>query len=153
MATTQSIHYQERRDLSDVLFETKDDVGKLVLRLTLGILMLVHGVNKLIYGTEQVEQIVTAVGLPAFFSFGVIIGEVIAPLMLILGYKVRIGGALIAFDMLAAVLLVHAADLTKVNASGGWMLELNGLYLFGALAVIFLGSGYYGITHGKGSLD
>lgn len=153
MATTQPIHYQESRDLSDVIFERKDDIGKLLVRLAVGILMLVHGVNKLLYGTEQVEQLVTSVGLPAFFSFGVIIGEVIAPLMLIFGYKVRIGAALIAFDMFIAVLLAHAGDLTKVNATGGWMLEINALYFFGALAVIFLGSGHMGITRGEGPLD
>ena len=158
MATTQplqdnTIVYQERRDVSDVAYETRDDIGKFLLRFTLGSLMLVHGVNKLLYGTEQVEGILTSVGLPAFFSFGVILGEVIGPLMLILGYKVRIGAALMAFDMLIAVLLVHSADLAKVNEAGGWMLELNALYFLGAVAVLFLGSGRYGITHGKGPLD
>lgn len=160
MATTQPIHQTrspypviERRDLSDAFFDTKEDVGKFLLRLTLGALMLIHGVNKLLYGTEQVEGILTAVGLPAFFSFGVILGEVLGPLMIILGYKVRIGAALMAFDMLMAVLLVHSADFTKLNASGGWMLELNALYFLGALAVILLGSGRYGITRGAGPLD
>jgi len=152
--TTQSIRtYPERREVSDLAFERKDDIGKLLLRLTLGGLMLIHGVNKLLYGTEQIEQIVTSVGLPAFFSFGVILGEVLAPMMLILGYKVRIGATLMAFDMIMAVLLVHSADINKVNETGGWMLELNALYLLGSIAVLLLGSGRYGITHGKGPLD
>ena len=159
MATTQPIrndssaYSRDHLDVSDFVFSNKDDIGKLLLRLVIGGLMLIHGVNKLLYGTEQVEGILVSVGLPAFFSFGVILGEVIGPLMLILGYKVRIGAALIAFDMLMAVLLVHSSDFTKLNEGGGWMLELNALYLLGALVVVLLGSGRFGITHGKGSLD
>lgn len=159
MATTQTIHENrnvyrtERADISDTAFERKDDIGKLLLRVTIGGLMLIHGFNKLIMGTDQIEGIVTSIGLPAFFSFGVILGEVIGPLMVIMGYKVRIGAALIAFDMLIAVLLVHSSDFLKVNEMGGWMLELNALYFLGAVAILLLGSGRFGITHGKGSLD
>lgn len=158
MATTQfypdeTAITREKRDISDLAFDTKEDLGKLLLRLTIGVLMLLHGINKLLYGTEQVEGILVSVGLPAFFSFGVILGEVIAPLMLIVGYKVRIGAVLIAFDMLMAVLLVHSAQLLELNEGGGWMLELNAFYFLGAIAILLLGSGRYGITHGAGPLD
>lgn len=154
MATTQPIYATtEGRDISDTVFERKDDIGKLLLRLSIGGLMLIHGINKLVTGTDQIEGLVTSIGLPAFFSFGVILGEIIGPLMVILGFKVRIGAALIAFDMLMAVLLVHSSDFLKVNEMGGWMLELNALYLLGALTVLFLGSGRIGITHGEGPLD
>lgn len=148
-----TVYRTERADLSDTLFERKDDLGKLLLRLSVGGLMLIHGINKLVMGTDQIEGLVTSIGLPAFFSFGVILGEIIGPLMVIMGFKSRIGAALIAFDMLMAVLLVHSSDLLKMNEMGGWMLELNALYLLGALTVLFLGSGRIGITHGVGALD
>jgi putative oxidoreductase len=158
MATTR-LYSQEtsvvhpRRDLNDVFFETRDDVGKLLLRFTVGVLMLFHGIDKLLYGTGQVQDVLVSVGLPAYFSFGVILGEVIGPLMVILGYKARIGAALIAFDMLMAVLLVHSAQVLSLNEGGGWMLELNALYFIGAVAIAIMGSGRYGITHGHGPLD
>lgn len=152
MATTQT-YEQKHHDVSDLILLNKDDVGKFLIRLTIGALMLFHGVNKLIFGTGQIEGMLTSVGLPAFFSFGVFLGEVLGPLMLILGYKVRIGAALIAFDMLMAVLLVHSAQLLQINEGGGWMLELNAFYLLGSVVVLFLGSGRFGITHGDGPLD
>ncbi|MGE0559869.1 MAG: DoxX family membrane protein, partial [Burkholderiales bacterium] len=55
-----------------------DDIGKLVLRLTLGILMLLHGIAKLRFGVRGSEGMVVSHGLPAFFAYGVFDGEVIA---------------------------------------------------------------------------
>lgn len=140
-------------DITDAIQYAKNDIGRMLIRLTIGGLMLVHGLNKLINGTDMVDQVLVNVGLPVFFSFGVIIAEVVAPVMLILGYKVRLAGFLIAFDMFMATLLVHAGDLFKVSEMGGWMIELNALYFFGGIAIMFLGSGHFALTRGKGMLD
>jgi putative oxidoreductase len=140
-------------DITNAIVHRKDDVGRFVLRLSIGGPMLFHGMNKLFYGVEEVSEILVSVGAPAFFSFGVFLGEVLGPIMLILGYKTRVGAFLIAVDMLIAVLLVHTSQLTQVNEQGGWMIELNALYLLGAIAVLFLGSGRYAITKGRGALD
>lgn len=164
MATTNPIHndlYKNNRDLkerddfdiTDAIMYRKDDVGRFLLRLSIGGLMLIHGVNKLVYGNQGVEQILSSAGIPPFFSFGVFLGEVVGPVMVILGWKSRIGAFLIAINMLIAVLLVHAAQLTQVNEMGGWMVELNFLYLLGAIAIIFLGSGKYAVTKGRGVFD
>lgn len=140
-------------DLTDMIFLRKNDIGRLLLRLAIGGLMLIHGLNKLLYGNESVNNILMSVGIPELFSFGVFIGEVIGPIMLIVGYKVRVGAAFVALNMLVAILLVHASQLAQVNELGGWMIELNALYLLGALTIIFLGSGRYAITKGRGALD
>jgi putative oxidoreductase len=71
----------------------------------------------------------------------VFLGEVVAPLMVILGVYTRIGGLLMAGNMVFAIVLVHTGELFMLTQHGGWALELQGLYLFGALAILFLGSG------------
>jgi putative oxidoreductase len=93
------------------------------------------------------------VGLPVFFSFGVLIGEVVGPIMILLGYKVRLGAFLVAFNMFMAILLVHASDIFAVSGMGGWMIELNALYFLGALSIMFLGSGRFSLSKGAGALD
>lgn len=117
------------------------DLGKLILRLTLGGLLLFHGISKLLNGVGYIEGMLTAHGIPAFFAYGVFIGELLAPLMVVLGYQTRIGALLIVFNMLVAIALVHTHELMELGGNGGWALELQGLFLFGALALVFLGSG------------
>jgi putative oxidoreductase len=84
---------------------------------------------------------VVAHGLPAALAYGVYVGEVLAPLMLILGFYARIGGVLIAINMLVALFLVHRADLFALGPQGGWAIELQVLMLASAIAVALLGPG------------
>ncbi|SDW77676.1 DoxX family protein [Marinobacter mobilis] len=119
------------------------DLGKLIIRLTLGGLMLFHGISKLINGIGFIEGQLASHGIPAFFAYGVYIGEVIAPLMVLLGYQTRIGAIIIVFNMLVAIALVHSHQLLTLGGNGGWALELQGFFLFIALALVFLGPGKY----------
>jgi putative oxidoreductase len=118
-----------------------NDTGKLILRLTLGILILLHGVSKIRHGIGPIEGMVTAMGMPAFFAYGAYVGEVLGPLLLIVGFYARIGAALIAVNMLFAFALAHAAQLTSLNEQGGWALELQGMFLFTAIALVLMGPG------------
>ncbi len=140
-------------DITDALRYQKIDFGTLTLRLSIGVLMLIHGLNKFFYGTKQVNEILASVGIPVFFSFAVLLAEVLAPVMLIIGFKTRLAAFLIIVDMFMATLLVHSNDLTKVSEMGGWMVELNALYFFGALAIVFFGSGRFAVSKGRGYLD
>lgn len=119
------------------------DLGKLILRLTLGGLMLFHGIAKLLNGVGFIEGELASHGLPAFLAYGVFIGELIAPLMVILGYQTRIGAMLIAFNMIVAIVLVHAHQLLALGGNGGLALELQLFFLFNAVALVFLGPGRY----------
>lgn len=53
--------------------------------------------------------------------------------------------------MVVAIGLVHMGQLFTMTQQGGWALELQGMYLFGALAVMLLGAGRYGLggVHGR----
>ncbi len=123
-----------------------DDTGKLLLRLTLGILMLFHGVAKLRYGVSGIEGMLQSHGLPGFFAYGVIIGEVLAPLLVISGFYARIGGVIIAFNMVVAIALAHGSQLFDIGKSGGWALELQGFFLLTSIVVALIGPGKFSIN-------
>ena len=123
-----------------------DDLGKLVLRLTLGILMLFHGYAKIVKGVSGIEASLLSAGLPAWVAYGVYIGEVLAPLLLILGFYARIGGLIIVINMLFAIMLSHASQLFDIGKSGGWVLELQGFFLFTGLVVALIGPGRYAVN-------
>jgi putative oxidoreductase len=59
--------------------------------------------------------------------------------MVILGLYSRVGGLLIAGNMLFALLLAHRADLFTLTKMGGRALELQGFFLFSGLAILLLG--------------
>lgn len=119
------------------------DLGKLIVRLTLGGLLLFHGIAKLLNGVGFIEAQLASHGLPTILAYGVYIGEVIAPLMVILGYQTRIGALIIIFNMIVAIALVHGHQLLTLGNNGGWALELQGFFLFIAFALLFLGPGRY----------
>jgi len=120
-----------------------DALGKLILRLTVGTLMLFHGIAKIMNpGTvDFIGGALSGSGLPSILAYGVYVGEVIAPLMLIVGVYCRYGAIIIVINMLFAIMLMHSGDIFALTEHGGWRLELQGFYLFGALAIMFLGSG------------
>ena len=122
-----------------------DDAAKLVLRLTIGILMLMHGLFKLSYGISSIIGMVSAKGWPEFIAYGVFLGELVAPILLILGLWTRPAALLIVINMIVAILLAHMGQLTAITSAGGWRLELQGLYLFGALAIALQGAGRFSL--------
>ena len=120
---------------------SSEDIAKFVLRLTLGVLTLLHGINKIETGPGFVLGLVQQAGLPSFFAYGVYIGEVIAPLLLIVGLFTRPAALIIVVNMLVAFALVHSSQLFGLGKQGGWALELQGFFLFTAVVVALLGAG------------
>ena len=121
------------------------DFGKLLLRLTFGILILFHGVAKIENGVGWIAKMLQADGLPGFIAYGAYIGEVIAPVLIILGIFTRPAALVMAFNILVAVFLVVAGKFFTVTDVGAWGLEGEALYFFGGLVIMFLGSGRYSI--------
>ncbi len=120
-----------------------DDLGKLLLRVTLGALLLLHGIAKMQNGIDPIIDAVAKTGLPLILAYGVFIGEVLAPLLLIAGIWTRTAALLGAVNMVVAIALMHGADIATLSKSGGWAIELQALYLALALAVALLGPGRY----------
>ena len=122
------------------------DAGKLLLRLSLGIMILLHGLAKVSGGVGGILGMLQGVGLPATLAYGAYIGEVLAPLLVILGFYARLGAALIVVNMLFAIYLAHRDDVFVLTKQGGWALELQGMFLFTALALALIGPGRYGVN-------
>lgn len=122
-----------------------EDIGKLVLRLTLGILILFHGIAKLRYGVSGLEDMLRSHGLPALLAYGVFVGELLAPLLIIIGLFARTGALFIALTMIVAIALVHSSQLADLAQTGGWALELQGMFLFTAIAITLIGPGRFSI--------
>ena len=127
--------------------EKNIDLGLLILRISIGGLMLLHGIAKLQHGAGFIEQVVLDAGLPSFIAYGVYVGEVIAPLFILAGYGTRVASIIFAGNCLVAALLVHSQDIFTLNEQGGWTVELLGLFFFGAVALIFTGGGKYAISN------
>lgn len=130
---------------SDVSLAERDDIGKLLLRVVLALLLLFHGISKLTGGIGFVAGALDKMGLPAAVGYLVYIGEVIAPLMMLFGVWTRVAALVVAGNMVVAVLLVHLPEFFSISPTGGWTLELQAMYLVAAIALMIFGAGRYSI--------
>jgi putative oxidoreductase len=126
--------------------QTLDGVGKLVLRVAVAALMLLHGVHKLGHGIGGVKSMLAARGLPEVLGYGVFLGEVVAPILMIVGWLTRPAALTLSFTMVVAVLLAHTGDVTRLGKAGQWGIELQALFFASGLAVALLGPGPYSVS-------
>ena len=126
--------------------DTLQEGGRLLLRLTLGGLLLFHGISKLMNGIDPITAGLAKAGLPGALGYFVFVGEVLAPILLILGMWARIGAFLVICNMLVALALVHSKQLFTLSPSGGYGLELQAFYLLTAVAIAMLGAGRYSLS-------
>jgi len=125
-----------------------DDIGKFILRVFLGILMLLHGIHKIFGGIDGIKYLVNSSGLPEFVSYGVYIGEVVAPIFLILGLYSRLSAFAIASTMSFAIFLAHSNSIFVLsNKTGGLLIELPFLFLISSIAIVFIGGGKYSLSY------
>lgn len=136
---------------SAVSSSTSEDLGKFILRSALAILILMHGIAKIIGGVSFITGLVAKAGLPPALGYLVYVGEVVAPLLVLFGLWTRPSALVIAINMVVAIVLVHAGELFSLTKTGGWALELQGMFLVAAIAVALLGAGRYSVggIHGK----
>jgi len=116
------------------------DLGLLVLRISIGGLMLFHGVSKILHGISfLVENMGT-------FAYAVYIGEVLAPIAILVGFRTRIAAVIFAINCITAIAVAHAQDIFSISDHGGYANELLMLYLLGAIALFFTGAGKYAVS-------
>ena len=121
------------------------DLAKLLLRLSVGGLMMFHGVHKLMYGIGAVKAMTLRAGLPEFFAYGVYVGELIAPLFIILGLYARVAAGILGVNMLVAIYLAYGFSFV-LTQHGGLAMELPLLFLIMSALIILFGSGKYAIN-------
>lgn len=109
-----------------------------VLRISLAVLMLLHGVSKLLNGIGGIEGMLVSHGLPAALAYGVYVGEVAMPLLMLAGIAVVPSALVMAVNMVVAILLAHTGQFFTLANSGGWALELQAFFLISAIAVALM---------------
>ena len=124
-----------------------NDIGKLILRVSVGVLMLFHGMNKIIYGVGGVKHLLNEAGLPQFLAYGVYVGEVIVPIFLVLGLYARVASLVLAFNMFVAILLAHGDSLFHLSKHGGLVMESPLFYFITSIVIYILGSGRYAVNN------
>lgn len=129
--------------------EKKQDIGILIIRIAAGTPMLFYGISKLIHGIDFIKGLVGSAGLPQVFGYGVYVGEIVAPALILIGFRTRIAGLLFAANCLCAILLAKTADIFRLNEHGGWASELLAIYLLSGIALFFLGSGRLAVSSSK----
>lgn len=133
------------------MFRNKSlNTGLLLLRVTVGGLLLLHGLRKVEKPKESmghISDVLEKKGLPPVMAVGSYVGEVAAPVALILGYRTRLMAPIITFNMLMAIYTVNLPKIDKREDSGAWGLEVQAFYLFGGLVLFYTGGGKYAISH------
>lgn len=132
---------------------TVEDLGKLVLRVTLAILILLHGIAKVTGGVGFITGMLEKSGLPPAIAYLVFVGEVLAPLLLLIGAWTRLAAIIIVGNMVVAIGLVHMGELFTLTKTGGWALELQAMFLFTAIAIALLGAGRFSLGGSTGRLN
>jgi len=123
-----------------------NDIAKLIIRLTLGIMILFHGVEKIVNGISGIKYLITNAGLAEFLAYGVYIGEIVMPILIILGLYARIASLVLAFNMLVAIFLAYSNSFFELGKHGAPSFELPFLYFILSVLVYFSGSGKYGVN-------
>lgn len=118
------------------------DIALLMLRLTVGILMLTHGMGKftVLFGDEPIT-FADPVGLGETTSLVLaVFAEVLCSILLIFGIATRMAAIPLLITMLVAFFIVHAND-------GLDRKELPLIYLMIYLCLIITGAGKISIDH------
>jgi putative oxidoreductase len=136
------------------LLATTDNYNWLILRLSLGVVMLGHGLQKAFgwfggYGWDNTMGYFTGtVGLPAWLSALVILIESLGALLLIIGFAGRINAALMAIVMAGAFFVDHLPNGFFMNWFGsnkGEGYEFDILFWAIAIVITINGSGKFSV--------
>jgi putative oxidoreductase len=123
------------------------DIAKLILRVSVGVMMLFHGFDKVINGIDGIKQLTVSAGFLEFLAYSVFIGEVVVPIFILLGAYARAASLVLAFNMAVAIFLAYGNSLFSLGKHGAPVFELPFLYLVMSILIFMLGSGKYAINN------
>lgn len=134
--------------MTDSTRKTLNDVGLLVLRLSVGATMLLsHGIPKLMKWGELSGSFPDPIGVGSTVSLALAIGaEVGASIFIMLGLMTRLAAIPLGFTMLIAMLVIHADDPWSKK-------EFAFMYLVPCVTLMLTGGGRFAVdTKLKGKL-
>ena len=123
------------------------DLALLLARVTLGVVLIAHGAQKLFsYGPAGTAESFAAMGVPAprVSALVAAVVELGGGAALVLGAAVPVAGLLLLLDMIGALVLVHAPHGVFVE-NGGF--ELVAALGAGALLLVVAGAGRFSVDH------
>ena len=112
----------------------------------LGGMMLFHGIDKALHGISFIKGMLKVHGLPEVLVYGVYVGEILAPIFLIIGWQSRVWAGVIGINMAMAIYLTQMSSLLKLGSHGAWAIETPMFFFLSAVVIMFLGSGKYAVT-------
>ena len=116
-----------------------NNLALLILRIGFGGFLLTHGIPKFKYLFESPIKFADPIGLGDTATLILaLIGEVVAPIFIIIGFKTKWAAILSAITMAVAAFIVHAKDdlATKEHAI---------LFLIAFVVIFLTGAGNYSI--------
>jgi putative oxidoreductase len=135
------------------IFRTSDDIGAFIARIALGIVILPHGLQKLLglfggAGFSGTVEFFVSSGVPAFVAILIIVGESFGAVGLIVGFLSRLAALGITIIMLGAIVTVHLQNGFFMNWAGtaaGEGFEYHLLAVGLGLIVLFKGGGVWSV--------
>jgi putative oxidoreductase len=116
-----------------------NDLGLLILRIGFAGLMLTHGIPKINSLFESPIKFTDPIGLGETTSLILaLIGEVIAPILILVGFKTKLATIPAIITMAVAAFVVHANDPIDIK-------EKALLFLLGFIAILITGAGKYSV--------
>ncbi|WOD43561.1 DoxX family protein [Hwangdonia lutea] len=125
---------------------TKQHIGLLLLRTSIAFTMLIYGISKLYFGIEYINGLLEQYGLPTFLGYGVFVGEIIAPILIIIGFRTKLAGLVFAINCFVAILMDRLPDILGLNEHGGWSIGLIFIYMMFGAAMYLIGAGKFAVS-------
>ncbi|AXP82642.1 DoxX [Mariniflexile rhizosphaerae] len=115
------------------------DLGLLILRIGFAGMLLTHGIPKINLLFESPIKFADPIGVGETTTLILaLIGEVVAPILILIGFKTKLATIPSIITMFVAVFVIHASDPMDVK-------EKAILYLVAFLVIFLTGAGKYSI--------
>ncbi|NMO97805.1 DoxX family protein [Paenibacillus lemnae] len=114
-------------------------LGVLILRVVLGIIFLVHGLDKFQSGISNISGFFESIGIPGYMAGVVAVIETAAGILLIAGAGTRVVSIIVTVILLVAVFTAKSS----AGFLGGY--ELDVALMAMAVSLIFTGAGKWSV--------
>ncbi len=122
-----------------MIIKSQASLAMTVLRIGISALMLGHGIPKISRLFESPIEFADPIGLgPVLSLILTLIGEVVAPVLIIIGWKTRLAAIPALITMLVAALIVHGSDPFQKK-------EMAIMYALGFLVILIGGPGKFAL--------
>ena len=116
------------------------------MRVTVGLIMIVHGYGKVFGGLHRFTQTVAGMGLPAWLGYVAAFTELLGGIVILAGFFTRVAAFAVVLDMAVAIWKVHFHNgLMGSPDHPGYELALSVATL--AFALVFFGAGPISLDH------